>query len=81
MIAWHEVLVGDELPKRAVISNVSQTVYVDIISVYTMRVTVSCCVYIYSMLSEPRILFPWQYTGVTVSENKCSFHIQCCLTL
>jgi hypothetical protein len=82
-------------------SSISQTVSVDVISVYTMRDavwcwhhtmrdtvscwhhtmrdTVSCRVYTYSMLSQLRIHFQWQKTGVRVSGNKCTFNIQCCL--
>jgi len=59
--------------------NVSQTVSLDIISIYTMRYTVSCRTLTYAMHSELRILFPCQNIVLTVSGNKCTFHIQCCL--
>jgi hypothetical protein len=70
---------GMSCPKVQFTSNSSQTVPVDIISAYTMRVTVACRIYIYSKLPEPRSLFPWQNIGLTVRRNKSSFHIQCCL--
>jgi hypothetical protein len=60
-------------------SNSSQSVSVDIISEYKMRDTVSCRIYIYSILSELRILFQWQNIGLTISGNKFPFHIQCYL--
>jgi len=59
--------------------NVSHTVSVHIICVCMVRNTVSCCIYIYSMVSESRILFLWQNIGLTVSGNKSTFHNTCCL--
>ena len=70
---------GMSYPNVQVTSNASQTVSVDITSVCTTRDTVSCLFDINSIFSEPRILFPCQNIVLTVSGNKCTFHIQCCL--